>query len=192
MPEEVLHRFSSPTKWGNWLEANHTQKEGIWLVLQKVKSPNEGIKYNQALDEALCWGWIDGKMRRIDDNEHQQWFSPRRRDSPWSKRNRDKAEKLIEEGRMKPPGFKEIEKAKENGKWDSAYTSREPPKISPALIEALKLNKTAYDNFMAFPNSAKTTYLYWLNDAKREATKLKRIAKIVERAEKNLKPGINM
>lgn len=192
MADSDLHRFNGPDEWRDWLDHNYTQDKGIWVVLQKVKSPNTGIKYDQALDEALCYGWIDGKMTRLDENEFKQWFSPRRRNSPWSKRNRDKAEKLISEGKMMPSGFKEIDKAKENGKWDAAYSSREPPAMSDDLLEALKANPVAFENFNAFPNSAKTIYLYWLNDAKRDATKKKRIDKIVERSERNEKPGINM
>lgn len=191
MPDE-LHRFDGSDEWRKWLEENHEQDKGIWVVLQKVKSPNIGIKYNEALDEALCYGWIDGKMTRLDEYEFKQWFSPRRRNSPWSKRNRDKATKLIDEGKMMPSGYKEIEKAKENDRWDAAYSSREPPVMPDEMLEALKKNKAAYENFMAFPNSAKTTYLYWVNDAKRDATKLKRITKVVERSAAGKKPGIDM
>jgi len=121
------HRFLDPGEWRHWLEVNHSQDEAIWVVIQKVKSTNPGIKYDEALDEALCYGWIDGKMRRIDDNEFIQWFSPRRRNSPWSRRNRDKVDKLIAEGRMTDAGLTEIVKAKGNGRWEAAYTSREPP-----------------------------------------------------------------
>lgn len=185
-------RFDSPDSWREWLKANYTRKKGLWIVIQKVKSPNIGVKYDDALDEALCYGWIDGKMTRLDDNEFKQWFSPRRKNSPWSKRNRDKVIKLIEEGRMMPSGLKEIEKAKENGRWEAAYSSRDPPVMSDAMLEALKANITAYENFMAFPNSAKTMYIYWVNDAKRDATKIRRITKVVERSIENKKPGIDM
>lgn len=185
-------RFDSPESWRTWLESHYIQENGIWIVIQKVKSPNLGVKYDEALDEALCFGWIDGKMTRIDEYEFKQWFSPRRKNSPWSKRNRDKACKLIEEGRMMPPGFSEIEKAKVNGKWEAAYDSKDPPVMTKDLLNALKSNKTAYENFMAFPNSAKTIYLYWINDAKRDATKQRRIEKVVERAEENRRPGIDM
>ncbi len=185
-------RFDSPDSWRKWLESNYTQEKGLWIVIQKVKSPNIGVKYNEALDEALCYGWIDGKMTRLDEYEFKQWFSPRRKNSIWSKRNRNKVNRLIEEGRMMPSGFKEIEKAKKNGKWEAAYDSKSPPEMSDSMLEALKANKIAYDNFMAFPNSAKTMYIYWVNDAKRDATKLRRITKVVERSFENKKPGIDM
>jgi uncharacterized protein YdeI (YjbR/CyaY-like superfamily) len=162
------------------------------VVIQKVKSPNVGVKYDEALDEALCFGWIDGKMKRLDDHEFKQWFSPRRRNSPWSKRNRDKAEKLIKEGRMTAFGIAEVEKAKENGRWEAAYSSKRVLTMSDAMLHALKSNKVAYENFIVFPDSVRLMYIQWVNDAKRDETKTRRIGKVVERAEQNKRPGIDM
>ena len=192
MSDSTLHRFESPSMWRKWLEMNHTQDKGIWVVMQKVKSPNVGMKYDEALDEALCFGWIDGKMKRLDDHEFKQWFSPRRRNSPWSKRNRDKVEKLIDEGHMMPSGLAEVEKAKENGRWEAAYSSKRIPIMSEEMLEALKSNKVAYENFTAFPDSARLMYIHWVNDAKRAETKTRRIGRVVERAAQNKKQGIDM
>ena len=192
MSDSTLHRFESPSMWRKWLEMNHTQDKGIWVVMQKVKSPNVGMKYDEALDEALCFGWIDGKMKRLDDHEFKQWFSPRRRNSPWSKRNRDKVEKLIDEGHMMPSGLAEVEKAKENGRWEAAYSSKRLPIMSEEMLEALKSSKVAYENFIAFPDSARLMYIHWVNDAKRAETKTRRIGRVVERAAQNKKPGIEM
>ena len=186
------HRFKDRDTWRRWLELNHAQDEAIWVVIQKVKSPKEGVKYDEALDVALCFGWIDGKMRRLDDYEFIQWFSPRRRNSPWSRRNRDKAERLIAEGLMTDAGLAEIEKAKGNGKWDSAYTSKEVPTMPDDLLDALKSNMVAHDNFTGFPNSARFMYIHWINDAKRDATRARRIKRVVERSAENKKPGIDM
>lgn len=186
------HRFKDRDAWRRWLELNHSQDEAIWLVLQKVKSPNVGIRYSEALDEALCFGWIDGKVKRLDENEHVQWFSPRRRNSPWSRRNRDKTQILIEEGLMTDAGLAEIERAKENGMWEAAYAPKEPTIISDELLDALKLNMVANDNFWAFPNSARLMYVHWVNKAKRESTRARRIKRVVKRAEENKKPGIDM
>ena len=171
---------------------NHNQDDAIWVVIQKVKSPNTGIKYDEALDEALCFGWIDGKMRRLDDHEFIQWFSPRRRNSLWSKRNRDKVEMLLGEGKMTGPGLAEVEKAKENGRWEAAYSSKDTPTTPDDLLAALKSNKVAHDNFIAFPNSARFIYIHWINDAKRDSTRARRIKRVVERAAENRKPGIDM
>ncbi|MES0326506.1 MAG: YdeI/OmpD-associated family protein, partial [Candidatus Bathyarchaeia archaeon] len=153
------HRFLDPGEWRRWLEVNHSQDEAIWVVIQKVKSPNPGIKYDEALDEALCFGWIDGKMRRLDEYEFIQWFSPRRR-------NRDKVEMLNGEGRMTGAGLAEVEKAKMNGRWEAAYSSKDTPTMPDDLLEALKSNKVAHHNFSAFPNSARFMYIHWINDAK--------------------------
>ena len=186
------HRFLNPEEWRRWLEVNHSQDEAIWVVIQKVKSPNPGIKYDEALDEALCFGWIDGKMRRLDEYEFIQWFSPRRRNSLWSRRNRDKVEMLIGEGRMTGAGLAEVEKAKMNGRWEAAYSSKDTPTMPDDLLEALKLNKVAHDNFSAFPNSARFMYIHWINDSKRDSTRARRINRVVERAAENRKPGIDM
>ena len=186
------HRFLDPGEWRRWLEVNHSQDEAIWVVIQKVKSPNPGIKYDEALDEALCFGWIDGKMRRLDEYEFIQWFSPRRRNSLWSRRNRDKVEMLNEEGRMTVAGLAEVEKAKKNGRWEAAYSSKDTPTMPDDLLEALKSNKVAHDNFSAFPNSARFMYIHWINDAKRDSTRARRINRVVERAAENRKPGIDM
>ena len=191
MPD-YYHRFMDRSAWRRWLKLNHAQDEAIWVVLQKVKSPNVGIRYSEALNEALCFGWIDGKVKRLDENEHVQWFSPRRRNSPWSRRNRDKTQILIEEGLMTDAGLAEIERAKENGTWEAAYAPKEPTIISDELIDALKSNKVAHDNFMAFPNSARLMYAHWVNKAKRDVTKARRIKRVVERAAENKKPGIDM
>lgn len=187
-----IYRFSNSDDWEKWLELNFSQEKGIWLVIQKVKSPNLGVKYSEALDVALCYGWIDGKMKRLDDYEFKQWFSPRRRNSLWSKRNRDKAEKLFKEGRMAANGLAEIEKAKENGRWEAAYTSKRVPTISPEMLEALKSDMVAYDNFNSFPDSARLIYIHWVNDAKRETTKTRRIKRVVERSRQNKRPGIDI
>jgi len=186
------HRFLDPGEWRRWLEVNHSQDAAIWVVIQKVKSPNPGIKYDEALDEALCFGWIDGKMRRLDEYEFIQWFSPRRRNSLWSRRNRDKVEMLNGEGRMTGAGLAEVEKAKMNGRWEAAYSLKDTPTMPDDLLEALKSNKVAHDNFSAFPNSARFMYIHWINDAKRDSTRARRINRVVERAAENRKPGIDM
>jgi len=163
-----------------------------WVVIQKVRSPNEGLRYEEAVDEATCFGWIDGKMRRLNDHEFVQRFSPRRPRSIWSLINRDRAERLIEEDRMTGAGLRAVEEAKSNGRWEKAYTSREPPETPSDLLEALKDSLEAHRNFMGFPNSAKFMYIHWINDAKRAETRARRIKRVVERAEQNKRPGIDM
>lgn len=143
--------------------------------------------------EAVAHGWIDGRMKRLNDEEFMQRFTPRRRNSVWSLRNRERAERLISEGRMTPAGLKTVEEAKQNGRWDRAYSStRGAVDVPEDLIEALRKNKTANDNFESFPPSARFMYIHWINEAKRQDTRERRIHTIVVRSEKNLRPGIDL
>jgi uncharacterized protein YdeI (YjbR/CyaY-like superfamily) len=192
MTEETPLSFKTADEWRSWLEENQTRATGVWISLQKAKSPHTGIKYDDALDEALCYGWIDGKMKRINDHQFIQWFSPRRSNSLWSKRNRERAEKLIKDKRMQEAGYVEIQRARENGKWEKAYSSRRPPEVPGDLLEALKANPKAYENFRNFTNSAQLMYVYWINDAKRAETRSRRINRVVELSELNIKPGIDL
>ena len=112
---------------------------------------------------AISYGWIDGKMKRLNDDEFMQRFTPRRKGSVWSMVNRKRAENLIEEGTMTPAGFKTVEEAKENGRWDNAYSSRGAVDIPADLIDALKENESAYENYNAFPPSARFMYVHWIN-----------------------------
>ncbi|MBN2334567.1 YdeI/OmpD-associated family protein [Candidatus Bathyarchaeota archaeon] len=189
---EAHHRFLGKDEWRHWLSMNHAAENEAWVVIQKVKSPNQGLRYEEAVDEAMCHGWIDGKMRRLNDHEFTQRFSPRRPRSVWSLINRDRAERLISEGRMTEPGLAAVEEAKRNGRWEKAYTSREPPEMPGDLLEALKANEAAHRNFTAFPNSARLMYIHWINDAKRPETRARRIRRVVERAEQGKRPGIDM
>ena len=143
--------------------------------------------------EAVAHGWIDGKMKRINDIEFKQRFTPRRSNSVWSLSNRKRAERLISEGRMTPLGLRTIDAAKQNGRWDKTYSSsRGVVDVPKDLIEALHKNKTAQENFESFPPSARFMYNHWINEAKRQDTRERRIYTVVERSEKNLRPGIDL
>ena len=143
--------------------------------------------------EAVAHGWIDGKMKRLNDDEFIQYFTTRKSNSVWSFSNRERAERLISEGRMTPAGYKTIEEAKQNGRWDNAYSSsRGNTEIPQDLIEALKKNKIAHENFESFPPSARFMYIHWINEAKRQNTRERRIYTVVDRSKKNLRPGIDL
>lgn len=151
------------------------------------------IRYEEAVLEAIAHGWIDGKMKRLNDDEFMQRFTPRRRNSVWSLSNRERAERLISEGRMTPTGLKMVEEAKQNGRWDKAYSSsRGAVDVPKDLIEALKKNKTTHQNFESFPSSTRFMYIHWINEAKRQDTRERRIHTVVDRSEKNLRPGIDL
>jgi len=192
MTEESPLEFENLGEWRCWLEKNRSGAAGVWVTLQKAGSPHVGIKYDEALDEALCYGWIDGRMKRVDEHRFIQWFSPRRGGSPWSRRNRERAEKLIQEKRMTEAGLAEVEKARANGRWEKAYTSRRPPEVPSDLVEALRASPVAYENFMGFSNSARLMYSYWVGDAKRPETRARRIARVVELSLQNIRPGIEL
>ena len=181
--------FKDRAQWRGWLHENHSGETEAWAVIYKKGSELEGLRYLEAVEEALCYGWIDSKMQSVDGDRFRQRFSPRRRDSPWSKANRETAERLIEAGLMAEAGHKAIEEAKRNGRWDRAYTSKVAPEVPEDLMAALRGNPSAKKNFDAFSNSAKLMYVYWVESAKRDETRARRIAEVVDKAAQNIKPG---
>ena len=176
-------------EWRKWLEENHTTVHGIWLIYYKKPSGKPRIPYDEAVEEALCFGWIDGKIKRVNEDYYMQWFSPRRPVSRWSELNMSKVRNLIKEGRMKPAGLLAYEAAIKKPSLIYNTKKDENMIIPDDLLIALKNNDISYNNFMKFPPSSRRLYVFWLNDAKRAETRKARIAKIVDRSEKNIKPG---
>jgi uncharacterized protein YdeI (YjbR/CyaY-like superfamily) len=187
---EPIH-FNNENEWHEWLLHNHNKEKEIWLVIQKKKSTIKGIKYNEAVEEAVCFGWIDGRMKRLDDEQFIQRFSPRRKKSDWSLSNKKRAQRMIDKGRMTKAGYAAIEEAKKNGRWDQSYPLKET-RTPEDLIDELKKTPQAYKNFNDFPRYAKYMYIRWIDDAKRNETRKRRIMKVVERSKKKLKPGIDL
>jgi uncharacterized protein YdeI (YjbR/CyaY-like superfamily) len=181
--------FGDRVDWRRWLEENHSQENGAWVIIYKKGSKEEGLRYREAIDEAVCFGWIDSRMNSIDGERFRLRFSPRRRGSVWSLLNRERAERLIEVGLMAEAGLRAVEEAKGSGMWDAAYTSRVEPEVPGDLSEALKENAEALENFEAFSNSAKLMYVRWVENAKREGTRARRISEVVRRAALNIRPG---
>lgn len=192
MSETNPRHFKSVSHWRKWLDENHNTEKVLWLILQKKNSMKIGIRYEEAVRTAVAYGWIDGKMKRLNDDEFMQRFTPRRKGSVWSLSNRKRAESLIAEGVMTPAGLRTVEEAKENGRWDSAYSSRGLVDIPADLVNALKENKSAYENYNAFPPSAQFMYVHWINEAKRKDTRNRRIKTVVIRSERNQRPGIDL
>ena len=144
MPDDLpTKRFASREAWERWLDRHHASSSGLWLQLAKKASGIGSVSFQEALDVALCYGWIDGQRRTLDDDYYTQRFTPRRRRSKWSKINRDKVAALLEQGRMRPAGLAEVERAKADGRWDAAYDS--PSRIQPTreLLAALEANPRA-------------------------------------------------
>jgi uncharacterized protein YdeI (YjbR/CyaY-like superfamily) len=181
-------QFASSNEWRAWLEANHTAEKELWLILYKSRAASKGLSYREALDEALCFGWIDGTLKRIDDEKHMIRFSPRKSRSIWSQANRARVEKLIAQGRMREAGLAKIDQAKANGEWYREFSNDEGPIVPADLIDALKGNKTAKNNFESFPPSLKQQFAYWITTAKKPETREKRIRETVARAERNERP----
>jgi len=172
-------------KWRKWLKNYHDKEKEVWLIYFKKHTGKFSIAYNDAVEEAICFGWIDGKVRSIDAEKYMQRFSPRNPDSVWSLLNKKRALKMIKEGKMTGAGLKTIKKT---GKWQAAYSSKTKPGLPPDLKRALKENVSAYKNFDNFSNSQQLAYIFWILSAKRDETRKGRVKIVVERSSKNLKP----
>jgi len=173
--------FSSSKQWKEWLAMNYaTFNNGIWLRIFKKVSGEKTITYDEALDEALCFGWIDGQKKTNDEKSWLQKFTPRRSKSIWSKRNKARVALLIEEKRMKPSGLKEIETAKKDGRWDKAYDSPSQMEIPPDFLAILEKDQQAYEFFKKL-NKANIYAIAWrLQTAKTSETREKRMGTLLE------------
>ena len=173
--------------WRNWLKENHIKEDSVWLIYNKKNSPNPNLNWSEAVDEALCFGWIDSTARPIDEIQYKQYFCKRKPKSNWSKVNKDKVEVLMEQGLMEEAGLKSIAIAKENGSW--TFLDQVEALIVPEdLIEELKNHEGAREYFDSLSKSIKKNLLYWVISAKREATRQKRIIEIAENAGQEMKP----
>ena len=182
--------FKNRDEWRSWLAKNHSKVQGIWLIYYKKPSGKPRIPYNDAVEEALCFGWIDGKIKRVNDDYYIQWFTPRRPGSRWSKLNMNRAQKLIMEGRMKPSGLLAYEETIKKPQLIFDIKSGLNELVPEDLMDALRINPLAHNNFLNFPPSSRKLYIFWLNDAKRAETRQGRIQKIVDRSEKNIRAGM--
>jgi uncharacterized protein YdeI (YjbR/CyaY-like superfamily) len=176
-------------EWRKWLEENHKTVQGIWLIYYKKSSGKPRIPYDEAVEEALCFGWIDGKIKRVNEDYYIQWFTPRRPASRWSELNISKVRKLIKDGMMTSAGLIAYEAAIKKPALIYNTKKEENLVVPDDLSVALKNNAAAYNNFMNFPPSSRRLYVFWLNDAKRADTRKSRIVKIVENSRNNIKPG---
>lgn len=186
MQEKELLYFKNVTEWRNWLHENHLNSKGVELLFYKVSSDFESMRWEEAVQVAICYGWIDSTVRRIDEEKRKQVFTPRKDKSVWSKLNKTYIERLIAEGLMHKSGLDKIEIAKKNGSWES-LDSVENHQIPADLEMAFAKNKTAADNYNNFSPSYRKSYLYWLNQAKRDETRKTRIEEIIRLCELNIK-----
>ncbi len=178
--EASIKSFKSAKAWRTWLDKNQEQQEGIWMQVFKTDSGIESIKITEALDEALCYGWIDGQRKSYDEQSYLQKYVPRRAQSIWSKRNIGLVENLIKEGKMTPRGFAEIDKAKADGRWARAYDSHTTMTDDEELLKELKKDKAALAFYEALNKTNKFAITFRLQTAKRPETKAKRMNEIVQ------------
>lgn len=182
--ERVVHdtpvECTNAASWARWLKRHHATAAGVWLRIAKKDSGIASIDYPAALEEALCWGWIDGQRKSEDAQYFQQRFTPRTKRSIWSQINRDKVLKLIDEGRMQPAGHAEIERAKADGRWDAAYEGVSAATVPPDLQAALDANKKAAKFFATLDSRNRFAVLFRTQGAKKPETRARRIAQFVE------------
>ena len=176
--------FASKKKWSDWLAKHHDRSTGVWLKLGKKDSGIASITYEEALDVALCYGWIDGQKKGFDDQYWLQKFTPRGPKSIWSKINTEKAERLIASGEMKSAGLKAIGAAKNDGRWDAAYASQKNISIPEDFQAALDNNKKAKAFFATLNSVNRYAILFRIHNAKRSQTRARRIQQFVEMLER--------
>ena len=175
--------FASAAEWETWLEANHGS-DGVRVKIAKKGSGIDSVRYPEVLETALCFGWIDGRRESLDETWFLQRFTPRRRRSKWSRINRDTVERLTEEGRMRPAGLAEVERAKADGRWAAAYEGQRSTTVPDDLRRELDARPAAREFFETLTSQNRYAILYRLQDAKRPETRARRLAQFVEMLER--------
>jgi uncharacterized protein YdeI (YjbR/CyaY-like superfamily) len=178
-PELPILQLKDQAAWAEWLERNHADCDGVRLKLAKKGSSVTTVTYGEAVEEGLCYGWIDGQVARYDESFYLQRFTPRRPRSKWSATNRDKVQRLIAKGRMKPAGFSAVDAAKADGRWDVAYPAQSDATVPDDLQQALDQNPRAKAFFATLTSQNRYAILFRLHDAQRPQTRAKRIAEYV-------------
>ena len=184
-PDGSVHP-KTRAQWGRWLARNHARAEGVWLITYKMATGKPRVDYNDAVEEALRFGWIDSKPRALDGERSMLWFAPRKPRTNWSKANRERVERLVAGGRMAAPGLAKVQAAQRDGSWD-ALVGVESLEVPPDLRRALAKQAEAARNFDAFPPSVKRGILEWIHNARQPATRTKRIEETARLAAKNIR-----
>jgi uncharacterized protein YdeI (YjbR/CyaY-like superfamily) len=169
--------------WHEWLNRNHGSSPGIWLIIYKKNHEKQGLSLEDAVEEALCFGWIDSKLNVVDETRFKLLFTPRKPRSIWSKSNKQRVEKLIKQGLMTASGLEKIEAAKQDGSWNRLDSSEEL-RIPEDLRNALAADGMAQKNFGEYSNSTKKQILWWIESARKTETRTRRIEKVVKAAKK--------
>lgn len=191
MPEPDSARimtFETSNDLGLWLKVNHATKSELWMKIFKKKTGIPSVTWNDVVIETLCWGWIDGVKKSIDDKAYYQRITPRKAQSKWSKRNREHAERLISEGRMTESGLVQIRAAKADGRWENTYAASEM-KMPADFLAALKRKPKARQFFETLNKSSRSAIAYGLTSAKKPETRQQRFAKFMDMLVREEKPG---
>ena len=171
---------ATPPAWRRWLEGHSGLSAGVWLVIFKKGAPPGSLHYEQAVEEALCFGWIDGQLQTLDATRFLIWFSPRKSNSIWAESNKRRVRELIREGRMKPAGLAKVRQARRSGQWQAATERENPGVIPPLIVRALAKRKGALARFRDLPASHRKMLMYWIASAKRDETKHRRIQQLMK------------
>ena len=171
----VKKLFKTRKAWRNWLVKNHDKETEIWLIFYKVKVKKESLKYEDAVEEALCFGWIDSTVKRIDDEKHMQRYTPRKARSNWAASNKARVKRLIENGLMTESGLNSIKIAKQNGSWNKLDNIETRLEIPEELKGVFKANQKAKELFEKLSPSRKKQIIWWIESAKRHETRVKRV-----------------
>ncbi|MGF1567128.1 MAG: YdeI family protein [Nodosilinea sp.] len=185
-PPANAFEAKSRAAWRAWLAQNHARTEGVWLITYKKAPGQPYLSYDETVEEALCFGWVDSKPNKLDDQRTMLWFAPRKLGTGWSALNKRRIESLLEAGLMMPPGLAKVEAAKQDGSW-TALDAIERLEIPADLAAAFAADETAAANFNAFPRSAKRGILEWISTAKRPTTRARRVAETVDLAAQNIR-----
>jgi uncharacterized protein YdeI (YjbR/CyaY-like superfamily) len=180
VPAPEIRAFRTTRAWEQWLDRNAGRAEGIWMKIAKRDSGITSVTHAEALEVALCFGWIDGQRRALDETHFLQRFTPRRARSMWSKINREKVTALIESGRMRPPGMREVERAQADGRWDAAYAGQRTATVPEELQRALDQNRKAREFFATLDSRNRYAFIWRVQEAKKPETRARRAEQFVK------------
>lgn len=186
---EKLH-VTNRDDWRAWLRKNHSTKKEIWLIYYKRRTGKPRILYDDAVEEALCFGWIDSLVKKIDDEKFAQKFTPRKGKSKWSEANKKRSRKMIKEGKMTKGGLAKIREAKSNGEWFKTVPIKKGLVIPAYVKKAFATNEKALDTFNNLANGYKRQIVGWITSAKREKTRKRRLTEVIQLLEQNKKLGM--
>jgi uncharacterized protein YdeI (YjbR/CyaY-like superfamily) len=181
---------SNRADWRAWLSRNHEDKKQVWLIYYRKQTGKPSIPYDDSVEEALCFGWVDSTIRKIDDEKFARKFTPRKSRSRWSEANKKRVEKMIIERKMTKAGLARIRRAKDTGEWFKSRVARKRLVVPSYLEEALEANEKALENFNKLAESYKRNFVGWIDSAKKEETRRKRVAEAVGLLERNQKLGM--